>query len=62
MKFSVSGSAKNLAVHLSGYYQPGPDDDEDDDEDDDMELEDEDEDAGQFDNHSLSIRRKNLLF
>lgn len=34
--FSVETSCKNATVHLSGYYQPGPDEDqESDDEDDD---------------------------
>lgn len=35
VKFTVEGACTGASVHLTGYFQPGPDDDnEDDDEDD----------------------------
>ena len=35
VKFTVEGACTAASVHLTGYFQPGPDDDnEDDDEDD----------------------------
>ena len=35
VKFTVEGASTTASVHLTGYFQPGPDDDnEDDDEDD----------------------------
>jgi hypothetical protein len=35
VKFTVEGACATASVHLTGYFQPGPDDDnEDDDEDD----------------------------
>ena len=35
MTFSVTGDAKG-SLHLSGYYQPGPDDDDGEGEDDEV--------------------------
>lgn len=32
--FSAVSTCKNATVHLSGYYQPGPDDDQDSDDED----------------------------
>ena len=34
VKFSIEGACKTASVHLSGYFQPGPDDDEEDDDED----------------------------
>ena len=34
VKFSVEGACKAASVHLSGYFQPGPEDDEDEEDDD----------------------------
>jgi hypothetical protein len=33
--FIAEGNCKGGSIHVSGYFQPGPDDDEDDNEDDD---------------------------
>ena len=33
VKFTLEGACKAASVHLSGYFQPGPDDDEEDEED-----------------------------
>jgi hypothetical protein len=49
VKFSVVGPCSAASVHLTGYFQPGPDDDNSDDED--------DEDGKSFD-HSLSATLK----
>jgi hypothetical protein len=35
VKFSVEGACKTASVHLTGYFQPGPDDEEEEDEDED---------------------------
>ena len=46
VKFSAEGNVKNASIHISGYFQPGPDeDDEDDDDEDGMDFEEDDEDA-----------------
>ena len=37
VKFSAVGSSTAASVHLSGYFQPGPDDDNDNDDEDDEE-------------------------
>ncbi len=44
VKFTIDGDAAAI-VHITGYYQPGPDDDDNDeeDEDDDYEFDDEDD-------------------
>ena len=34
VKFTVEGACTAASVHLTGYFQPGPDDDNEDDEDD----------------------------
>lgn len=34
VKFSIEGASKTASVHLSGYFQPGPDDDDEDDDED----------------------------
>jgi hypothetical protein len=34
VKFSIEGACKTASVHLSGYFQPGPDDDDEDDDED----------------------------
>jgi hypothetical protein len=33
--FIAEGNCKGASIHVSGYFQPGPDDDEDDEDDDD---------------------------
>ena len=34
VKFSVEGACKTASVHLTGYFQPGPDDDEEEEDED----------------------------
>ena len=34
VKFSAEGNLKGGSIHISGYFQPGPDEDDDDDDDD----------------------------
>ena len=34
VKFTVEGACTTASVHLTGYFQPGPDDENEDDEDD----------------------------
>lgn len=35
VKFSVEGGCKAASVHLTGYFQPGPDDEDDEEDEDD---------------------------
>ena len=59
VKFSVEGSLKGGVVHLSGYYQPGPDDDDEDD--DEMEgmydMDEDDEDDDEEDGNGPQYRK-----
>ena len=59
VKFSVEGSLKGGVVHLSGYYQPGPDDDDEDD--DEMEgmydMDDDEEDDDEEDGNGPQYRK-----
>lgn len=51
VKFSAEGNLKGGSIHISGYFQPGPDEDDDDDDDmdeDGMDFE-EDGDVGEVD-------------